>query len=156
MSSRRQRYEARQLRILQQQWPWSIPLTVLALERQSRNQFSSANREYSFQCLNIFSRIGCRYTSLPIIQCFICAESGLRAQWPCGHSMCQRCTVNMITVSTLDRGAVQCPFCRRGFQFTRREICTLRILNSTYCDLIARFYMFYNDVHFHLSFYTDL
>ena len=152
MSSRRQRYENRQIRNLRQRWPWSIPRSVSALNRQSRSQFWSANREYSHQCLDIFSRIGCRYSCLPTLQCFICAESGLRAEWPCGHSICQRCTVNMITVSITDRGQMQCPFCRRRFQFTAREIYRLRIFNSIYDNLVVKFYMFYDDVYLHLTF----
>ena len=151
MSSRRQRFEARQVRVIQSRWPWSIPQSIPSLDRQSRSQFRSANREYTHQCLNIFFRHGCRYASLPTIQCFICAESGLGSEWPCGHYMCQRCTVNMITVAVEHQGRMHCPFCRSRVRFTRREIQTLRILNTTYYDLIARFYMFYDDVYLHLT-----
>ena len=150
--SRSQRLERRLHAAFELTWNEDLPASMSALDRRSRAHFWTTNNAYTLQCLETLASIGGSYGG-PVRPCFICTLSSTSSTFPCGHSMCNRCTVNMISQDIKVSSRVCCPFCRTEHFFSNEQCIVLRHASCVYTAQIARHYHFYEEAYFILNGY---
>lgn len=149
-SSRTERLERRLHAAFELSWGEDVPASMNALNRRSRSHFWTTNNAYMLQCLEALGSIGGAYNGR-IRPCFICTLSSTSSTLPCGHSMCHRCTVNMITHDVSSTSRLRCPFCRAEHPFSEMQCVALRHASCMYTAQIVRHYHFYEEAYFILN-----
>lgn len=146
-TARSERRARRALVSFQLQWGEPLPSNLSGLNRRSRAHFWNTNNEYMMRCLQELLSIGGRPTST-VRPCFICTLSSSSTTLPCGHAMCSRCTVNIMTMSAYQGMPLRCPFCREDHHLSEEQQAELLQLSALYTANIARHYNFYEEAHF--------